>query len=227
MPLADDIRWVLASHADPAKAEPMRAYMKSEMPFLGVQKKARVEVERAFRDEVRRLDAESWRALAAGLWTEAAHREERYLALAVIRMRARDLVAADLPWLRELVVQGAWWDLVDEIAGQVISPWVLREPSVLAHMDRWIRDPDLWVRRAALLSQLKCKESTDQERLFAYVLETAHERDFFIRKAIGWALRQYAYVDPDAVRRFVNEHEPQLSGLSVREALKHLDSTHV
>mgnify|MGYP001557599346 CR=1 FL=1 len=147
------------------------------------------------------------------------------MALAVIRVRAADLQPDDLPWLRRLLVEGAWWDLVDEIACQIISPWVRREPALLERMDRWIEDPVLWVRRAAILSQIKCQGDTDVERLRSYVRQTAHEEDFFIRKAIGWALRQHAYTDPEGVRAFVLEHEGVLSRLSVREALKRIGRT--
>ena len=218
--LAKTIRAALVASAEPQKAPQMQAYMKSEMPFFGVSSVPRKRIEREVRADVRALT--DWRALVDDLWSNATHREERYLALAVLRIRARDLQEADIAWLRRLIVEGSWWDLVDEIAGAVLSPWVKREPTLLTFMDEWIDDEVLWVRRAAIISQLKCKEATDAERLFRYALQTADEKDFFIRKAIGWALRQHARHDPEAVRAFIDDHGNVFSGLTVREATKHL-----
>ncbi|MCB1188785.1 DNA alkylation repair protein, partial [bacterium] len=111
---------------------------------------------------------------------------------------------------------------VDTLAALVVGPMVTRHPQLTAVMDEWIADENLWVARTAILHQLKYGKATDTDRLFAYCAAQAGHPDFFIRKAIGWALRQYARTDPGAVRRFVANHRDELSPLSIREATKHL-----
>jgi 3-methyladenine DNA glycosylase AlkD len=109
---------------------------------------------------------------------------------------------------------------VDALAARVIGPIVARHPAAVSTMDAWLADDDMWLARTAILYQLTYAERTDADRLFRYCLARAGHRDFFIRKAIGWALRQYAKTDPAAVRSFVTAHASQLSPLSRREALK-------
>ncbi|WP_395146396.1 DNA alkylation repair protein [Armatimonas sp.] len=111
---------------------------------------------------------------------------------------------------------------MDGIVGGVLSPLTLRLPELQTQMDEWSRDENFWLRRAAILHQLKHHKATDADRLFAYCHASASDPAFFIRKAIGWALRTYAYSDPLAVRAFVEANKTHLSWLSVREALKHL-----
>jgi 3-methyladenine DNA glycosylase AlkD len=125
-----------------------------------------------------------------------------------------------LPVPRELIVTGAWWDYVDELAhrvGDLLSGWPAEVRPVLA---AWARGEDRWLRRAAIICQLGARERTDVELLSAAIVASLHDSDFFLRKAIGWALRDYARTGPDWVRFFADGHE--LSPLSRREALKHL-----
>jgi 3-methyladenine DNA glycosylase AlkD len=125
------------------------------------------------------------------------------------------------------VTTGAWWDVVDNIAGNRVGPILRSSPGIVTPVVRsWAVDDDLWVRRTAILCQLGSKAATDTE-LLAHVLErnledSHHGREFFIRKAVGWALRQHARVDPGWVLDFVAAHDDRLSGLSRREALKHV-----
>jgi 3-methyladenine DNA glycosylase AlkD len=123
---------------------------------------------------------------------------------------------------RTLITTRPWWDTVDELAVHVVGPLVARFPGLAETMDDWIADPDVWLVRTAILHQNGYRAATDAQRLFAYCAAQAGHRDFFVRKAIGWALREYARTDPAAVRDFVAEHRAGLSGLSIREALKHL-----
>ena len=126
-----------------------------------------------------------------------------------------------MPAIRQLIVTKSWWDTVDALAAHVVGVMVARQPVLLSTMDEWVVSDELWLIRTAILHQLRYKSQTDTERLFRYCAQHAGHKDFFIRKAIGWALREYARTDPDAVRRFVKT-QSALSGLSVREALKHL-----
>ncbi|HZW06468.1 MAG TPA: DNA alkylation repair protein, partial [Phycisphaerales bacterium] len=134
--------------------------------------------------------------------------------------------SAALPLFKRLIVQSGWWDIVDWVGGKMIGGprgAFNAEPDKVARvMERWIDDGDLWVRRAAVISQLHRKERTDQRMLARFCLARAHEKDFFMRKAIGWALRQHARTDPGWVRSFLAKHDAKLPRLSVREASKHL-----
>jgi 3-methyladenine DNA glycosylase AlkD len=121
--------------------------------------------------------------------------------------------------IRTLVTTKSWWDTVDSLAKNGAGGLVLRYPELAGTMDRWVESENMWLRRTAILHQLGFKERTGADRLFRYCELRAHEQEFFIRKAIGWALREYSKVDADAVRRFVADHDAALSGLSKREAL--------
>lgn len=214
--MIEAIRAGLIERADPGKAPDMQRYMKSAMPFLGVQKPERVALARAvFVD----LSREEWAATVRTLWHEARFREERYMAIAVLedrRYRAhRDLDALAL--YEELIVDGAWWDHVDAVA---CGPLGALLPEVAPVLREWSVDPDLWKRRSAIIAQVRRKRDTDFALLQAVIEPNRSDREFFIRKAIGWALRSYASVDPEAVRSYCDTHE--LAPLSRREALKNI-----
>jgi 3-methyladenine DNA glycosylase AlkD len=120
-----------------------------------------------------------------------------------------------------MIRQGAWWDFVDDIAKHLVGRVVREHPDDFwPLMENWLHDEDLWIRRSAILCQLDFKEDTDQERLFDFCLDRAHEKDFFMKKAIGWALRAQSYVKPRAVQAFVKANADVLSPLSKKEALK-------
>lgn len=217
---ADRIRDALAAVADPDRAGPMQAYMKSEMPLLGVLKPARTEALRPILADLP-ADREVWLATAASLWEQAQFREERYAALAVLRdRRCRGLWAStDLPVLHHLITTGAWWDLVDETAVFLLGPlrrrwrWNVRP---------WAIADDMWLRRAAIICQVGAKQETDAVLLAEVLTPNVGDRRFFVAKAIGWALRDYARTDPQWVRGFLAEHGERMAPLSVREAGRHL-----
>ena len=128
-----------------------------------------------------------------------------------------------LPTYLQLIRDGQWWDFVDDVAANLVRPlWLRHRETVSKSAGEWIVDEDLWIRRTSIIGQLKHKQETDEARLFNYALRTASETEFFIRKAIGWALRQYSYTAPDAVLAFVRENEDRFPGLTIREALKGL-----
>ncbi len=191
------------------------------MPFHGV---ARPELDAVVRDALRRwpLDGPAdYRRTVEELWA-LPHREERYAAVAIARRQRRFVSMEHLDLYRRLVVEGAWWDLVDDVA-HIIGRLLLDDRAAMRPvLDRWIDDDDRWLRRAALLSQLDAKHATDATMLFAYCERRMQDPDRFIRKAIGWSLRQYARVDPESVRAFCLRNREQLSAVSMREAMKHL-----
>ena len=216
--MIEAIRRELTARADVAKAPEMRAYMKSEMPFLGVQKPGRREVARAVFAAYSLDSFETWRDTVLTLWREATYREERYLAIALARFaRYRSYrTAAALPMYEELIVTGAWWDYVDEVATRLVG-----ELDVGELMRAWASDADMWRRRAAIIHQIMRRSETDAQLLFDCIEPNRADREFFIRKGIGWALREYSKVDPDAVGQYCASVE--LSPLSRREALRNLD----
>ena len=216
------VQAALSAVADPEKAAGMQAYMKTEMPFYGVQKAGRAPI---LDDLIRRFppsDRAAYESTVLDLWN-LPHREEKYLALGVARRFTTFVTPVSLPLYRRLIVEGAWWDLVDEVATHLICDLVVGYPAeVWPVIDTWIDSEDMWLRRSAIVCQVGAKERTDPDRLFRYCAQRAFEQEFFIRKAIGWALRQHARIDPASVARFVTGHRQELSGLAYREATKHI-----
>jgi 3-methyladenine DNA glycosylase AlkD len=208
----DDLAAAFREHAAPGQAAAMRAYMRDQFGFLGIPSPLRRQLSKPFlQGGGDPLDT------ARRCWA-LPEREFQYFACDLLARHAKTLTPADLPTLRTLVTTKPWWDTVDALAANVVGP-VVRDDQT--PMDAWAADDDLWVVRTAILHQLRYRAATDQDRLFAYCREHRHHQDFFIRKGIGWALREYAKTDPAAVRQFVAEH-PDLSGLSKREALKNI-----
>ena len=220
--LAATAQRLLAEQADPAKAPAMAAYMKTTMPFYGVSSPARKAIGRELAKGFPPQDRDAYLGGVLALWG-LPHREEKYLAIDYAKAFPGMITPTELPLYRRMVVEGAWWDFVDDIAVHLVGHTVLNDPEAAwPVVDPWIDDPEMWLRRTAILSQNRSRGLTDSHRLFDFCLRRAHEREFFIRKAIGWALREYARTDPDAVRRFLVDHRAELAPLSVREASKHL-----
>ena len=223
--LLEAVRAGLQAVADPARAPQMQAYMKSDMPYHGVTAEpCQAVFKRVFAD----LDLESaghWRELVLELWRGAEFREERYAAMALCAdARARPYqLPASLSLYQEMIVTGAWWDYVDSLASNRVGG-LLRDhrAAIRPKMLAWSRDRDMWKRRTSIICQLRFKENTDLELLQACIEPSLDSKQFFLRKAIGWALRQHAWVDPDWVVSYVSAHEAELSPLSRREALKNV-----
>jgi 3-methyladenine DNA glycosylase AlkD len=212
----------LAKIGDPQRAADMARYMKTDMPFYGVTNPERNKVYREMRRRYPISSRAEYVAAVEALWARP-HREEKYSAIGLAVDYPEYITIGSIPLYRRMIVEGAWWDFVDDIAIRLVGR-VLLDDRARMHpkLDRWIDDPHLWIRRTAILSQIKHKERTDRDQLFGYCLRRADEKEFFIRKAIGWALREYAKTAPDAVRRFALDHRDELSGLSFREATKHI-----
>ena len=209
--------------ADPGAAGPMRDYMRGAFAFLGIRTVARRQLARQVTAGLARPSEADLRAVALGCW-ELPEREYQYFAVDWLVRHARVCTPAFLPTAETLITTKSWWDTVDALAANVVGPIVAGHPPAVAVMDRWSRDGNLWLARTAILHQLKYRSATDTDRLFGYCTALAGHQDFFIRKAIGWALREYAKTDARAVRDFV-ARTPELSGLSVREALKNAPPT--
>ncbi len=211
--------------ADPANAAAMAAYMKTDMPFYGIKSPDRKPMARRIRDELPPASDAEYDHLVRTFW-RLPHREEKYLAMGLASDHRRFMTSRHLGLYHDLIVEGAWWDFVDHVAAKCVGSALRREREVVAPvMERWVAADDMWLRRSALLAHLGHKSDTDVSSLFDHCLRLAHEQEFFIRKAIGWVLREYAKTDPDAVLEFVTSHRDRLCGLTFREATKHLDVT--
>jgi len=219
--LVDRLVDAYAGAADPVRAVGTRAYMRDQFPFLGIPTAQRRALSREVLAGVERPTEDDLRAVALACW-ELPEREYQYFACDWLSRHAALCSPAALDTARVLVTTKSWWDTVDVLASRFVGTIVDRHPAAVSTMDEWVHDENLWVARTAILHQLTYRERTDVDRLFRYCLAQAGHRDFFIRKAIGWALRQYAWTDPDAVRRFVRAHATHLSALSKREALKNI-----
>ena len=197
--------------------------MKSAMPCLGVSSVPRRAALKAVFAGIDWPDSAAWQRDVLTIWRGADYREERYAAIELAGARAakRFQTIDALPLYEEMIVTGAWWDFVDEIAGHRL--WDLLRNNRAAMTDRmlaWSTDADLWKRRSSIICQLPAKAATDLDLLYSCMEPSIGSTEFFLRKAIGWALRQYAWADPDEVARYVTTNADRLSGLSQREALK-------
>jgi 3-methyladenine DNA glycosylase AlkD len=204
-----------ASHEEEAKG--MRRYMREQFDFFGVKTPHRRELATPLFLANPPKDAAELEMIVRELWQQP-FREVQYAACDYLYQYRNLLAARHLALLRHLIITRSWWDTVDTLATRSLGDLTLRYGQVRDSMDKWIRDPNLWIRRSALLYQLKFRDLTDWERLKAYCELSAKEDDFFIRKAIGWALREYAKTNPLEVKRFVSATD--FSTLTVREALK-------
>jgi 3-methyladenine DNA glycosylase AlkD len=193
--------------------------MKSAMPFLGL---TRAHVRRIAHElgADHRLDLADIERYSRELWDQAEHREERYAAIDLTGLRP----ALGRPELVDLhehqALTGAWWDYVDQLAHRIAALHDADRAAAALASRRWLAADSFWLRRLAILGQLGRKDRTDRELLTEAIEANAADKEFFIRKAIGWALRDFARTDPAWVRAFADAHD--LSPLARREALKHL-----
>ena len=210
---------------DPERAAGQQRYMKSDMPFHGVTVPRVREIARALARRHPFACPERWRATILALWRQAARREERYAAveLLVHRRYRTWLVPDSADLVEELVVTGAWWDYVDTIAAHGVGAMLGSHPARTGRLlRRWARDDNLWKRRTAILAQLRRGPETDWQLLVDAIEPSLESPEFFLRKATGWALREYSKVDAGTVLAWVNDNGDRLSALSKREGLRHL-----
>jgi 3-methyladenine DNA glycosylase AlkD len=223
--LVEAVRRTLAELADPDQAPAMQAYMKSALPFYGVPKPIRTAALRPVWAAHPPADRGTWEATVRALYDEATRREERYAALALLAIRPTKAWhdPALVPLIEHLVVTGSWWDLVDELASRHVAPLHRADPTAIAPViRRWAQADDLWLRRTAILSQLGSRDATDRDLLAEVIAPSAASSEFFLRKAIGWALRELSHHDPEWVRAYLADQGETLSPLTRREAAKHL-----
>jgi 3-methyladenine DNA glycosylase AlkD len=226
-PFLNELRQAFAAHADTQRAAPMRAYMKSTLPFYGIEAPLRRRLTAAI---VKRHPAPSTAALGRAmrtLWNSARFREERYAAAELARVGSNaKLLHFDLLPIYELMIRdGAWWDHCDEISGNALARLLEQHPRQMKPvLRRWAKGGDMWLRRAAFLCQRRLKIEVDTKLLYDCIRPSIgagkFAGEFFIRKGIGWALRERSYQAPDEVIAFCTRHDAALAPLTKREALK-------
>jgi 3-methyladenine DNA glycosylase AlkD len=219
------VRRELSGIGNSRRAAGQQAYMKSAMPYHGVATpQLRNACKKLFQDIEFPSDA-AWKSRVLALWRGAKFREERYVAVALTghKLAKAFQTPAAMPLYEEIVVTGAWWDYVDDVASHRVGPILRDYPAPMKKkMLAWSRSGDMWKRRTSIICQLGFKKETDLELMYACIEPSLDSREFFLRKAIGWALRQYAWVDPREVKRYVAKNRARLSNLSIREALKNV-----
>jgi 3-methyladenine DNA glycosylase AlkD len=213
-----------AANRDPVRAALMEAYMRGQFPFVGLMQADQTRLNRQILAGTGQPAETDLATLARRCW-KLPEREYQYFAVGYLRRWIPTLPAspAFLAVVEPLITTKSWWDTIDALAQHVVGSLVSRYPDLKATMDEWIERDNLWLARTAILHQCRYKHRTDTDRLFSYCLARASDSEFFIRKSIGWALREYSKTDATAVRGFVGQHAAELSPLSQREALKWLD----
>ncbi|KAL5008342.1 hypothetical protein ScPMuIL_013923 [Solemya velum] len=219
---------IFEAHKNPGKAGPMKKYMRNKFDFIGLMTAERRELTKQVLATRPVLSDQEIQQLLIAVW-QRNQREFQYFGVDCASKYVKTLIGSDLQTclksltcIQTLITSKSWWDTVDLLASKVVGPMVKGHPKELgAVMDKWISDSNMWLRRTAILHQLGYKGATDQAKLFRYCKLCCHEEEFFIQKAIGWALRQYFRENPKAVKDFVNQNKKNLAKLSIKEALKH------
>lgn len=209
------------AYADPERAKKMRAYMKEQFDYLGLQTPVRRELTKAYHAEYAYPDPEQVEGIVEECW-QLPYREYKYFAMELM-VKMKGKLGHDAIFLYEdLITRESWWDTIDLIAPSLVGYHFQQYPEERSeYIKKWIKSGNRWLQRSCILFQLKYKTNTDTRLLKSIILKLKDSKEFFIRKAIGWILREYSKTDPGFVVRFVQNHE--LSGLSHREALKWLE----
>jgi 3-methyladenine DNA glycosylase AlkD len=209
--------------ADPGKAAPMQAYMKDHGTFLGIASPDRRAAQKRAWQGITKPTESELSQVVRQLWA-LDEREFQYAAIDLIAKFHKVCSGKFVTEVSyELITTKSWWDTVDGLQ-HAVEPFVVRFPELRHLMRDWLESENIWVARSAILHQLHQKRNTDASVLFEFCTARANDKEFFIAKAIGWALREYSYVDEEAVRAFI-ERTPQLQPLSKREGLKALNRT--
>nr|WP_257985784.1 DNA alkylation repair protein [Bacillus sp. M6-12] len=217
---SEQLYFLFETNQNSENAGPMAAYMKNLFPFFGIKSPDRRRLLGQFFQETGMVKKPFSEAFVRELWSYP-ERELQYSAMDYMIKFAKKLEKGHISLLKELIEQKSWWDSVDAIASNVVGPVAAKYPELIdEYIDVWYKHSNMWLRRTAILFQLKFKEKTDEERLYRYILWNADSGEFFIQKAIGWALREYSKTNPESVREFIGSHT--LSKLSVREGSKYI-----
>lgn len=214
------LKSLLQTHANPSQAAPMKKYMRDQFEYLGIKTPQRVSLLKEFYAEHGLPDVKELDQILRDLWA-LPQREFQYTAVGLLDRLSSQLPPDFIDTIEYLIVTKSWWDTVDSIASGTVGAHFKRHPAIRKkYLAKWRKSKNIWLRRTGILFQLGYKKETNFDLLCEIIRENLGSDEFFINKAIGWALRQYAYTDAKAVRKFVKETE--LHPLSRREAMKHL-----
>jgi 3-methyladenine DNA glycosylase AlkD len=215
----EKITSLFEEHRNEENAGPMSLYMKGNFPFLGIKSPLRKELEKQFFKETEILKKPFNQGFVEGLW-EKDEREYQYTGITYMGKFIKKLPKDAISFLEGLITTKSWWDSVDSIA-PLAGELARNYPEIIEEsIERWSVDDNFWLRRSAILFQLKFKHQTNEEILYDYIVKNADSKEFFIQKAIGWALREYSKTNTDSVKAFIEGN--QLAPLSVREGSKYL-----
>lgn len=212
----------LSGLADAERASQMAAYMKTDTPFYGV---GSADLKLVLREAKQLFPVETpddYEVSVLGLWNQP-QREMKYVALGYATEHKKFVAVEWIDLYERLIVEGGWWDLVDKLAIHAVGRALLKQRTEVTPIVRsWIDSEDMWLRRSAVICQVRHKLETDEALLFDHCLARLPEKEFFIRKAIGWALRDYSWFNAESVRRFLLDHRHEMSGLTYREGAKRI-----
>ncbi|MBH0163820.1 DNA alkylation repair protein [Fictibacillus sp. 7GRE50] len=213
----------LNKQANKEDAEPMKKYMRDQFEFFGIRSPILKQSMKEFLKEYGLPSKEELPSLIKEAWSRP-EREMQYATFTIIEKSKKQMTKEDIDWIEYTIVNKSWWDTVDHIAKHIAGYYLMKFPEEIEHVtERWIASKNIWLMRSAILFQLGYKLKTDKELLAQIIKDTKYDQDFFIRKGIGWALREYAYTDADWVWEFV--HTEELSPLSYKEAIKNIKKT--
>ena len=220
-PYVHSLKTLFEQNANPANAAPMKKYLRDQFEFLGLKTPVRVALQKDFIKEHGLPPLDNLDVIVRELWA-LPQREFQYTATSLMGKLEKKLEPEFITTVEHLIITKSWWDTVDTIAGNTVGSMFKRYPKVKEkYLKKWRKSDNFWLRRTTLLFQLGYKKETDFNLLCELINENLGSDEFFINKAIGWALRQYAWTDPKPVKKFVRE-TPQLSPLSRKEALKNI-----
>ncbi|CAH0345134.1 DNA alkylation repair protein [Bacillus sp. CECT 9360] len=211
---------IFESHRNKEQAEPMQKYMKDLFPFLGIKTPQRKVLMKEFYQESGILKEDFQPEFVTELWKQD-EREYQYAAIDYIERSLKKLKKQELLLVKDLITAKSWWDTVDMLAQKPVGKIAGEHPEVIhEEIENWSISDHLWLRRTSILYQLKYKEETNEELLYKFILRNNESKEFFIQKAIGWALREYSKTNPESVGRFIASNH--LANLSIREGSKYL-----
>jgi len=219
-PYVRRLKALFEKHADAVQAAPMKKYMRDQFEYLGIKTPENVALQKNFYAKYGLPELSDLDEILRDLWI-LPQREFQYVAVGLLGKFEKQLPAQFIDTIEYLIITKSWWDTVDALAGHTVGTHFQRYPAIRKkYLTRWRKSENFWLRRTTILFQLGYKKETDFALLCDIIRENLDSKEFFINKAIGWSLRQYAYTDPKAVKKFVKA--TPLQPLSRREAMKYL-----